>query len=93
MTKPLEVYEGAVPCVKCGFCCKNAPCGFGEWNAGKGCCCMLVDKKDGTYECEIYEDIIKGEDKSWHIAPAFGAGCCSSVNRDRQALLRRLAHT
>jgi hypothetical protein len=72
------------------YCCKKTACGFGEWDEVKKQCKELVERSDGTYECKIYKQIIEGKDRTWHLAPAFGAGCCSAFNSDRQAIIRRL---
>lgn len=87
----MPLWEGAVPCVHCGHCCKVRACGFGKWDREKERCAFLVKKDDGTYDCGKFEEIINGKDRSWRVAPAFGAGCCSTWNSDRQALLRRQA--
>ena len=90
MSKPLPLYPGSVLCVQCGFCCRVRSCGYGEWDNVKKVCKELKSRGDGTYECGVYDKIINGKDKTWEIAPAFGAGCCSSINADRQAVLRRI---
>ncbi len=41
-------------------------------------CSALVYNGDGTYGCSKFHEIINGDDLSWVIAPAFGAGCCSA---------------
>lgn len=90
----LKLFEGAVPCVQCGFCCKIRTCGYGEWDAAKKQCSELVDNGDGTYGCRKYEKIINSNETGWHIAPAFGAGCCMSMcNEARAAVIRRRAGT
>ncbi len=85
---PLAVIDGvsAKMCVRSGFCCKQAPCGFGEWNAAKTQCMHLGTGVDGRYQCGIAEEIVK--DSSWVVSPAFGAGCCSPMNSDRQRIIR-----
>lgn len=89
-SKALPLWDGARPCVRCGYCCKVRSCGFAEWDAAKNQCSALVVKPDGTYDCGKFDEIVGGEDKSWHLAPAFGVGCCSSMNSDRQAIIRRM---
>lgn len=89
MGKPLELWEGAKPCVHCGFCCKTTGCGFGTWDPALKRCTSLVEKPDGTYDCGKFEEIINGADETWKFAPAFGAGCCASMNGDRQKVIQR----
>lgn len=85
----LSLYPGARLCVRCGFCCRQANCGFGEWNHREKRCWYLAGKKDGTYECGIYEQIVGSSQQEWKVSPAFGAGCCSPFNGDRRAILSR----
>lgn len=89
-SKLLPLWEGARPCVRCGHCCKIRSCGFGAWDPVDQQCSSLVQKKDGTYECGIFDQIVNGKDKTWYCAPAFGAGCCSSMNPERQEILARM---
>ena len=102
MTNPLPLYPGTpgdpfdppgVPCVGSGFCCKQAPCPFGERTSDDNPACkFLVEiEHDGTvprYTCGIYDDIIGKP--GWQLAPAFGAGCCSNLNGDRQRVLAEI---
>lgn len=87
--KTLELYEGSVPCVQCGYCCKVRSCGYGKWDEEKHQCSELVAVGDGTYNCGVFDKIVKGKDTSWHLAPAFGAGCCASINTYRADILRK----
>ena len=68
-------------CVRSGYCCKQVPCYYGTWDDDKNQCEHLVGDKPGEYECGIYEHIIKRPGSN--VSPAFGAGCCSSMNSDR----------
>ena len=89
MSEELSLWPGASPCVQCGYCCRVRSCGFGAWDETNHRCSELVDLGDGTYGCRKYDEILASKDLSWHISPAFGAGCCSSFNSDRQAILRK----
>ena len=91
MNEPLPLHPGAVPCIGCGFCCKRATCGFGEWDEERHRCKELVDDGDGTHRCARYEEILALPQEVWFVAPAFGAGCCSSLNPDRHRLVRAQA--
>ena len=72
------------PCLNCGYCCKQAPCSYGEPGEGTNACKHLTpDNKCGLYGQEqISQD---------PVSPAFGSGCCSPMNSDRMALARRRA--
>ncbi len=77
-------------CVQCGFCCKRCSCGFGEYDQElEKCEHLKIFKSIGTvnkYICEKFEEIKK--DSSSIISPAFGAGCCASINTFRYDVLR-----
>lgn len=97
MTDPLPLYPGASPCVGSGFCCKLAPCPYGEWNKTKTQCAHLIpigtaSGKHQRYTCGKYEYIVNQPD--WQLIPAFGAGCCSTIgNPDRSAIIRELRNS
>lgn len=81
------------PCVGSGYCCKKAPCGYGEPDETGGCRFLVVwdqnETKTERYRCGKYEEIqdLPGAD----LMPAFGAGCCSSFfNERRDAVLIEL---
>ena len=71
-------------CLRSGFCCRQSSCGYAEYDYEKKQCSALVNNKDGTSGCGIYDEIIK-DPMSVHC-PAFGSGCCSPINRDRDEL-------
>jgi hypothetical protein len=78
-------------CVRSGYCCKKAPCPFGE--AGPDGACIFL-KEDGhigqhtTYRCERYDFILT--QPGAELSPAFGAGCCSPLNSDHVGIMRAL---
>lgn len=82
------------PCVGSGFCCKQAPCPYGERDAGTGWCRHLRPWAQNSlpvprYRCGRYEEIVKQPDAD--LCPAFGAGCSSTLfNPDRDAILVEL---
>ena len=78
---------GAIACLRCGYCCRTAVCAFGTWDAVAHRCVHLTPDS----ECAIYERITALPRERWIGNPAFGAGCCSSLNSDRRALAERLA--
>ncbi len=64
------------PCVKSGFCCSKAPCGYGEWNENKTACMHLTEPNELQQRlCGKYQ-WIKDNVADWHLYPAFGGGCC-----------------
>lgn len=76
-----------------GFCCKTAPCGFGEADAGGGCLYLVVWQQSETtaerYRCGKYAEIVGRPGAE--LSPAFGAGCCSPLfNGRRDAILVEL---
>ena len=78
----LDLYPGAKPCVRSGYCCKSAPCGFGEPTSESNRACRFLEGgRPGEYHCGKAEEIV--QDPSWVLSPAFGAGCCSPMNTDR----------
>lgn len=80
-----------VPCVRSGFCCKTAICGWGEANE-KGGCKHLTTKIRGDgyefFECGRHDWII--QQPGAECMPAFGAGCCSRMNTFRRANIMAL---
>lgn len=91
---PLPLHPGSQSCAGSGYCCKQRPCPFGQWNATQTACAFLLPiethGKHPRYTCGIYEEIVK--QPGWEVAPAFGAGCCSPLfNSDREAILAELA--
>lgn len=80
---PLPLYPGARMCINSGYCCRQAPCPFGEWDEKKHQCKHLTEDN----KCGIYEEIIARPVPEWYVAPAFGAGCCSPLNPDRLRML------
>jgi len=91
MSELLPLHPGAVPCVGCGWCCKRSSCGFGSWDYEKKVCKELIDNGDGTYRCGALHAITSLPQAIWYAAPAFGAGCCSNLNSDRQRIVRKQA--
>lgn len=77
----MELYPGAQPCLRSGYCCKKATCmaGILHGAAPVGCSFLLGDQP-GNYRCLLVErQIVTPEDL------AIGAGCCSPLNTDRIA--------
>lgn len=74
------------PCVGSGYCCKKAPCGFGEADATGGCRFLVVWQQTETaierYRCGKYDEIVGRPGAE--LSPAFGAGCCSPLFNERR---------
>lgn len=78
------------PCLNSGFCCTKAPCAYGEWNLDKSACKYLLDPNAiGQKLCGKY-DWIKENVVGWKWYPAFGEGCCSSMNTFRAKIKETL---
>lgn len=90
MNKPLALYPGAKPCVRCAACCRKVSCGFGVYDFKKGQCVYL--KEDGIQTlCAIYEKILELPVEEWEASPAFGAGCCMGMfNEHRTKIINEL---
>lgn len=71
-------------CVKSGYCCKKAPCVFGQAISDiDQSCKFLIGDVIGEHSCGKYEEIHA-------IDPTyFGSGCSSSLNSDRLIVTRR----
>lgn len=94
----LPLYEGAQPCVGSGFCCKVGPCPFGTVTSRTNPTCIHlkeIEQEDGKhprYTCGIAAEIVGKP--GWENAPAFGAGCCSTMgNTARNAIIRELRNS
>lgn len=86
--KELPLYPGAQPCLRSGYCCKRRPCSFGRWNSDETRCEHLAGDRPGEYACAIAAEIVRRP--GWEMEPAFGAGCCSSLNSDRIGLKKKV---
>lgn len=91
MVEGLPLYPGAQPCVGSGFCCKTAPCPFGEVTSPTNRACNKLVQIEAPghprYICGIAQEIV--QQPGWEVAPAFGAGCCMTLfNEDRRAILQ-----
>lgn len=81
-------------CVGSGYCCKQAPCPYGERAPVTGWCIHLTPWTDATidtprYRCGRYEFIM--QQPGSELCPAFGAGCSSPLfNKDRSQILVEL---
>ena len=82
----------ALPCIRSGFCCKSAPCLFGEPIPGGRACRYLEVERElapgvPIHRCGRYEWIMANVDGPEYY-PAFGAGCSSTLfNTDRERIL------
>jgi len=76
------------PCVRSGYCCRRVPCPFGHPREGSGWCVYLGGDRPGFHWCMIHA-WIKTQPGA-RVSPAFGAGCCSSLNGERRDVIRRL---
>lgn len=77
-------------CVGCGYCCKKSTCYEGSQitSSGHGPCPFLsYDGQEGRYWCGLV--LQAPEERRRHLIGSLyiGAGCCSSLNSDRTAIL------
>jgi hypothetical protein len=73
------------PCVRCGFCCSQAPCHLGDGVP----CKFLVDAEDGRKACKLVIESSGAQRSQYERELAIGQGCCSPLfNSDREAILR-----
>jgi hypothetical protein len=75
-----------VPCVGCGFCCRQAKCthalhhayrlGYGRLGLEEDCPFLVF--RDGRHWCGLVLDEAVDTEDLW-----IGEGCCSSLNSER----------
>lgn len=92
--KPVGEIDGfpTKPCVKSGFCCNTAPCGYGESisKTEKGCKYLLPPNDIGQRDCGRYE-WIKQNAPDAYMYPGFGNGCCMPMfNEARQNIIQNI---
>lgn len=96
---PVLTSEGYPACVRSGFCCRQAVCPFGEWDAvAHQCRFLVVQERQGAaafHGCSKYDEIAALPRKfGAAISPAFGGGCSSTMfNKQRMTNLRVLRIT
>lgn len=83
-------------CYRCGTCCKEKPCRFGEWDAShRQCVFLAVDEETPlytTYLCQKHDDIVNAEKGS--LLALFGGGCSNPMyNAARERIRRNLPAT
>lgn len=75
-------------CVQSGFCCTQAPCGYGAVTSATDptCIYLLPPNTLGRRLCDRYEHIVEHEKGA--IWPMMGSGCSSTLfNSMRQSIL------
>jgi hypothetical protein len=77
----------ALPCLRCGYCCRKAPCLAAKRGSVRPleACPHLRGERPGQYACGLY---LEGKYSAEYLC--IGAGCSSSLNSDRRALAREL---
>lgn len=93
-TAPLGILDGLPikPCMKSGFCCATAPCGYGERKSTTdNSCKFLATPNDlGQRDCLRYEWIIANV-PDYKFYPGFGTGCCMPMfNEIRQDIITKI---
>jgi hypothetical protein len=74
------------PCVRSGYCCRVAACPFGWYSHRAKRCVYLGGPRAGYHWCMIHAWI--RTQRGAEFSPAFEAGCSSTLNGIRRALLR-----
>ncbi len=84
----MDVHLSIDRCVNCGFCCRLAPCGWGEVTSptDRACRFLIPGTRPGRWLCGKYNEIV-GQPTS-EFSPAFGAGCCSNLNSYRRKIIK-----
>lgn len=80
-------------CYRCGVCCKEKPCRYGQWDADRHQCSYLAINQQTaaytTYRCEKYTEIVQLE--TGKPLPVFGNGCRNTMyNQDREKIRHAL---
>lgn len=80
-------------CYRCGTCCKEKPCRYGQWDTDRHQCAYLaVDMQTAaytTYLCQKHAEIVVLEQGK--PLPVFGRGCYNSIyNQAREKIRDRL---
>ena len=85
-----KVFNHIWDCVCCGFCCSQAPCGYGEWNSKKKQCIFLTESNEnGQRFCKKYVQIVEQEKDCKY--PMFNCGCSSTLfNTTRKNVIDKL---
>ena len=76
------------PCIRSGWCCKQAPCPFGEATSDSDSSCRFLGGSEAGKHFGIKYDEIKDKVGA-DISPAFGGGCGSGLNPIRLRLLSK----
>jgi hypothetical protein len=80
----LEANFPTRPCIHCGYCCRVASCVFGKYDTqARRCKHLTTDNLCGIF------DEITALPSHGIFSPAFGSGCCSSLNPVRQQKLKK----
>jgi len=72
------------PCIGCGYCCMKSLCMLGSIKYGYKTPCPSLVLKDGRYWCG---EVLSADDERRPVIErdlAINAGCCSSMNTQRQ---------
>lgn len=79
------------PCVRSGFCCKQAPCSAGEVTSEADQACKFLEVERETqgvpiYRCGKHAEIVARP--GYGLLPMFGSGCSSTLfNESRRRIL------
>lgn len=90
-----EEYALRFPCMRSGYCCKKAPCGYGAVTSPTDNSCRFLEEAGEIapgvmqYRCGKYQWIMENvPEREWKFSPAFGTGCSSPMfNDNRNAII------
>ena len=71
------------PCVRCGWCCKEAPCVHGD-----GTPCRELVCEDGIYSCAVLLRASEEDRELVELDLFIGDGCVRAYNPDRKEKLK-----
>ena len=69
-------------CVRCGYCCKEAPCVHGS-----GSPCLYLVQQGAIYSCSLVLTAAEEEKEYYEIDLDIGGGCVRAYNEDRKEMI------
>lgn len=73
------------PCVRCGWCCKEAPCVHGS---GTPCKELILEPAGKRYFCAVFLRAEREEREAIELDLFIGDGCVRAFNPDRKEILK-----
>lgn len=79
-------------CINSGFCCTQAPCLYGEALPDRSCKYLTPADENLRRFCSRYDWIVANV-PDYHLYPAFGSGCSSTIGNTFRKAILELANT